>query len=250
MGEIRQHHQAEALNRVDEPVTYAQKVFSLNPRYYWPLDEREDATVENQLSYGTNGTLTLSSIDRFQQPGGVSNTTAMRLKSATPSYLYCADHADFKDTTDSLTIAAWVRLETAQIHNIVSKTGGSGSNGTYLFFTTSTADKLVFSFWRGTSTNEYFTSTKAVDLTDGWHHVAMTHKWGDAGTRLYVDGVDVGGTWTGNDGTGSPITSTDPFKIGARSQDNANPLNGLIQHVVYTTEYYNAEQIALLAEAT
>lgn len=203
---------------------------------HWNLGERFGTTATD-LGGTYNGTYT--GIASLYNKGNTF-THAAEFNPATPSYISIADNAALELTTGAITIAAWVKYTaTSGSLTILSKDASSSNSGTYHFQTNGT-NKIRFSFYDGVATNN-FDHTSTIDLTDAWHHVAVTHIWGDeTSTRLYIDSEEMtGGAWTGGDGTGSPTGGTDPLKIGARSNDNASPWEGFIQHVTLSDRYYS-----------
>lgn len=214
---------------------------------YWKLDENTGTNAAD-LGGTYNGTYTNTPI--LGVPSG-NLSPCVDLDSASTEYISIADAAALDLDSGFITLGAWVRYQAASGSlTIISKDANPSHNGTY-HLQTNGDSQIRFTFYDG-SFNNFFDHTSSVDLKDSWHHVVLTHKWGDAdSTKIYIDGREMtGGAWTGGDGTGTPTAGSDPLKIGARSNDNANPWDGRLNHVFVSDRYLSWYTIQALYQYT
>ena len=83
---------------------------------------------------------------------------------------------------------------------------------------------------------------------DGWHHVALTYKFGDAKSiRGYLDGQAVNGTWDmGGPTNDGPVVDDDELWIGSSIGGNpSSTFRGLIDDVAIYRKVISAERMQL-----
>jgi len=176
----------------------------------------------------------------------------------------CADPGeksflDF-DNGDTITLEAWVdayALGSGKHAYIVGKgrTGNPGvaaDNQNYAlrltgadgqarvsFLFRSTGDKQTPSDWHR------WTSEAGFPLGDGWHHVAVTYRFGDGDSlQAFVDGQRVPGSWDmGGKTDRAPVVDNDELWIGA-AMGGANSFLGRLDEVAIYRRAVSAERIA------
>ncbi|QYR22777.1 fibronectin type III domain-containing protein [Paenibacillus sp. sptzw28] len=154
---------------------------------------------------------------------------------------YASLPAGIVSGADTITVAAWVNLDTvsnwARIFDF-----GSGTS-TYMFLTPSNgAGKIRFAIKNNGSSEQIIDGTSAL-AAGGWHHVAVTLN-GATGI-LYVDGAEAGRN-SAMTLKPSDMGATTQNRIG-RSQYNDPYLNGLVDDFRIYTRHLTAGEIAALA---
>ncbi|MEY2407543.1 MAG: large repetitive protein [Verrucomicrobiota bacterium] len=131
--------------------------------------------------------------------------------------------------TGAITLAAWIRPETVSGNRIVMIKGSISDSANYTWVLRGSDSKLQYR-WVNPSGNENKYESAANVLAVGrWTHVAAVHKPGTA-PKLYTNGVLIAGTLTsGSASAGIGITSN-PFTVGA-SSDDSQRFQGTIDEV-------------------
>lgn len=152
----------------------------------YDFEEGSGTTAADGTGHGHTATL---------QPGagwtiGKVNTKAMITTGASDSWASAA--APVVDTTASLTIAAWVKLDTAS-----GSQGIAGLEGTKVppFILQRRSDgSFQFTSWRGDAITSASASIASTDKpsTGVWYHVAGVYDASAGTIELYVDGVSQG----------------------------------------------------------
>ncbi|MDA9563906.1 LamG domain-containing protein [Flavobacteriales bacterium] len=123
------------------------------------------------------------------------------------------------DLTDELTISAWIRLDdTSGVKGIVTKYDSGPGAESYSLSINNAGDELQL-FVTSTGAGwpyTYIVSNSVNFQTNQWYHVAGTYNnTGTDNIHLYVNGAEVAGTITNNDGGANSIEVTSvPILIG------------------------------------
>lgn len=171
------------------------------------------------------------------------------------SYLRIADHPDGRfdfASGDEITLEAWVRLDGFGQNAYLIGKGRTGNPGTtannqswalrlrskggsacvnFLFRSRPSADSPDSEGqWHRWTSNQGFTPGS------GWHHVAVTYRFGDSdpnNIRGYLDGKQVAGRWDMDGATSRPpVKDDDEVWIGSTMKgDKSNSLHGDIDGI-------------------
>ncbi|MBN2189140.1 MAG: DUF2341 domain-containing protein [Chitinispirillaceae bacterium] len=153
--------------------------------------------------------------------------------------------------TSSFTLSAWFRrADTGTIRTIFGKTNGGNPSSTYgwiLTFSYNNINAFLASggtAWGNAGSFIVGSSTTIIDTT-AWHHVAASiDRSATANCRMYIDGVDVTGTPSGDiTGVGS-VTNALNCRIGSES-DGENQWNGRLDEVIYAGTTRSADWVKL-----
>lgn len=183
------------------------------------------------------------------------------------SYLRLADSGekspfDFEQG-DSITMEAWVspsKIGDGQQVYLIGKgrTGNKGfvkDNQNWALRIAGSGGQAKISFlFRGADNRpgeqddwHRWNSSASFSVASGWHHLAVTYKFGDAKSiRGYIDGKPTAGTWDyGGPSDEPPVVDNDEIWLGSAMSGSAgNSYVGLLDEVaVYRTEL-SAERIA------
>lgn len=149
------------------------------------------------------------------------------------------------DVTGSLTLAAWVRMESLGDGVIVSKWNSTGNQRSYCLRVVSSAPSYPIYASLSNDGTSYTEAISATSIIAGlWYHVAMVYNGTDV--RIYVNGV------LDSNGANNPKTygagiynSTAEFAFGAR---NASTLyfDGLIDEGIIFDRALSADEIYAL----
>ena len=159
--------------------------------------------------------------------GGLTYTTGKSGNAfnfnGTTSYVGISNTTNHLNFTGDFSISTWIMpLATSVVYNIYFsnyKPGGSTGNG-YLLYFNRTTNKLLFDIYASTSYSQYGASW--TPLINTWYYVTVTRK-ASTGTKLYIDGVLVSGTYyIGNASTNPTYQSAHIYNIG--SSENGNLL--------------------------
>ena len=166
------------------------------------------------------------------------NTHSLDLESGSSQFASATDSASLSPTGD-ITIGSWIRFETLQDCQFVSKFLDTGNVRSYRFgFNEAATDELTFAY----STDGTFQAANAVAVNwdapalSTWFHVAVTLDVSASEVKFYVDTVQQGATQTG---TGTSINDgTSAFYVGALNFSGGDTqfLDGMIDEV----QFYNA----------
>src|SRR5262249_42891499 len=129
--------------------------------------------------------------------------------------------------TGPITIEAWVfRTAMGVQHSLMEKYGCTGTApavGGYTF-RVNASDKLAFRTEDDCNIGTGVIGTTSL-RSNTWYHVAGV--WDGAQLKVYVNGVLDGATAT----THGPKLGNTPLRIGARGNDSATPIAGMIDEV-------------------
>ena len=155
--------------------------------------------------------------------------TASLLLDGTGDYASITSNADFGFGTDDFTIEGWIYLDaTSGVQTFVDLRSGADADTAVWIYADGTDIKTNV----GTST--VITGTGALSATT-WHHIALSRS--TTSTRLFVDGTQVGSTYSDSNNYGA----TKPVYIGAE-HDAGGLLDGNIDdlRIVKGTAVYTA----------
>ena len=203
---------------------------------------------------GEGGTLTHSSAPPTSAtvPSGYSGTSR-DFELSDPDYLYHADadSTDIEGADQSITVAAWIRPESAtsaDYHAVIAKyEGGTNDYRQYMLAIYGTASneyqvegKVSSGGTAGTTTTA--TSTTTNYATGSWHHIAMVYN--DTDVRVYVDG-SLHCTPAAHT-AGIYASANTPFYIGALEWNEAadDHFDGLIDEPIVFDRALSASEIA------
>lgn len=160
-------------------------------------------------------------------------------------------------TSGGITTSAWIRSTSLSsgTHFIVGKRAFNGTYDSANYNLYVQSNNLRFFYTALPLTGEFYevwtagTSATSLGLNDGkWHLVTFTHVFGNStNAHMYVDGVEVSGSWTTNLGSyAMPVTSNDTtqnFAIGANYYTSyGDNFSGDIDDVrVYNTQLSSDE---------
>jgi len=165
--------------------TYAKSVLQDNPANYWRLGEAS-GTVVNDAAGWQNATTAAGVTRGFAGAIVGDPDTTSRFSGTSTGVAYTSN---VQQAPDTFSAEAWVKTNSATGGKIIgfgsSKTGTSGTRDRNIYMRND--GKFAF----GVNTNGYKVVNSVAAYNDNqWHHVVAT--FGDAGTRLIVDGKLVG----------------------------------------------------------
>ncbi|RCW48498.1 LamG-like jellyroll fold domain-containing protein [Paenibacillus prosopidis] len=156
---------------------------------------------------------------------------------------YIALPSGIASGADTITIAAWVNLDSANNWTRIFDFGSGTSTNMFLTPKNGATGKIRFAIKNNGSSEQIINGQSALP-TGGWHHVAVTLN-GSTGT-LYVDGLEVGSN-TSMTIKPSDLGATTQNSVG-RSQYTADPyLDGRVDDFRIYNQALSAGEIAALA---
>ena len=146
-----------------------------------PFDETSGTSAIDTTGNGWNGTLV----------GGASQVAGKRGNAVDLSGTnqYVALPSGVVSSNDTITLAAWVNLDTVSNWSRIFDFGSGTATNMFLTPKNGANGKIRFGIKNNGSAEQIIDGQAALP-TGGWHHVAVTLN-GSTGT-LYVDGVQVG----------------------------------------------------------
>ena len=162
---------------------------------------------------------------------------------------------------EAITLEAWVSPsklgDGAQVYLIgKGRTGNAGvakDNQNWALRIAGAAGQGKISFLFRGATNKAqddwhrWNSTASFPVGKGWHHVAVSYKFGDPKSiRGYIDGKPTGGEWDyGGETEEAPVVDNDEIWLGAASGgNNSNSYQGMLDEVAIYRTALSAERIA------
>ncbi|PIZ44141.1 hypothetical protein COY32_07020, partial [candidate division WWE3 bacterium CG_4_10_14_0_2_um_filter_41_14] len=138
----------------------------------------------------------------------------------TGDYVSVADSTSLRITSGGLTLSGWMTMNNFTNGSMIFYKGeiANGNAGNYNFRVNS--DRTIdFLFYDGVGVNKYWRSTSAVYPNDSnYHFISLSHQWGNgSSTKIYVDGVQVSGSWVSGTGNETPLANTDILTIGVQA---------------------------------
>ena len=214
--------------------TYSQVVLADSPLAYWRLGEGS-GTLADDLVGSQNGTYVNTPTLGVAGASGDGNT-AVRLAPPDDEYVNVSSlHA----APSNLSIELWVNSN----GNPNSGVGLAGwwdadDNRAQIYWPSTTELRIGIQNGPGTTSPLIVTGLTAL-ANANWHHVVATQD--GTSTRLYVDGVLVGGplarTWTGS-------TFTDNFRVGQYAGTSGSAANASVDEVAVYNRALTAAEVA------
>ena len=220
------------IQSVDTQADDSKKSKSNRQVAHWSFDEMPKAKIVGKVSVSE------SELTAPQFPGFGRANSALTIK--TRSYLVLDDRGQKKDgdfdfdNGDAITAEAWVNLKSlSQQAYIIGKgrTGISGPKSTdqnWAFRIRNQKGQgcvnfLFHSQKSGSKPDDWhrWTSTSGFGVGDGWHHVAVSYKFGEPDSiRGIIDGKEVKGKWDmGGPTKQPPVKTSSPVWIGSAMAD-------------------------------
>ncbi|MHC4546533.1 MAG: LamG domain-containing protein, partial [Planctomycetota bacterium] len=199
---------------------------------WWKLDDAFGATAQDSSIYGNHGTLiNMDPVGDWitGQIGGALHFDG------TNDYVDCGDTASLQITGNAISLAAWVKYETAEAAEggIVMKTTDDWWADGYGLYVYSGAIKFYVYDWT-------VAAYKSFTADNQWHHVAGTYD--GSNVRIWVDGVE-GTPYSFTYGMNSAANS---LQIG-RGASNAYNFAGALDDVrLYNAVLTEADILGLL----
>lgn len=160
-------------------------------------------------SVGTNNG-TLQSGVTASSTGRIGN--AFTFTGAANQRVLIPDSATFA-FTNGVSIDAWVNLATTGARTVAGKYN-TNNGGASWAFTTDASNRLVLSVYNNAGQDRTFTTTQAL-VTNTWTHVAATYDLATAVGAIYINGVSVPVTASGQSTLAQIRVTTTPVTIGA-----------------------------------
>lgn len=210
---------------------------------YWRLGESAGTAAWEVKGAVGNGTYVNTTATDYSQPGAVNFDldTAMQFN-GTNSYVNAGNHASLNGDWDGLTVAAWIKPESAALSGIKMIAGKWANSVSQDHFALLMVDGQVGIAVADGVLGENAMLSETTLLPDEWYFLAGT--W-DASTRsynLYINGEldPATGTQFGN---GINTSSTTTMKIGAQVVGQARYFPGLIDEVAVFNTALGGEEL-------
>ena len=213
---------------------YGAAVASADPLLFWRFAETSGSAVADSGRLGRSGTLSGSAVRG--EDGAIEDLANASIRFTTRAHVF---DAQAQANPTRFSTEAWFKTATTQGGRIVGFGNSTGTTSSSYDRHTYMQDdgRLVFGIYRGA---EYrVTSTQAYN--DGqWHHVVST--LGDAGMRMYVDGVLVG-----TNPQRLPESYTGYWRVGGDNTwgSTSQTLVGSVDDVAVYGRQLDAETVAL-----
>jgi hypothetical protein len=202
------------------------------------FDETSGTTAADASGYGNNATINGGVTWTSGQIGNAVNLDGTNGYIALPEGVV--------SSADSITVAAWVNLDTVSNWSRIFDFGSGTSTNMYLTPQNGANGNIRFGIKNNNSSEEIIDGTSAL-ATGGWHHVAVTLN-GSIGI-LYVDGSEVGRN-TSMTIKPSDMGATTQNWIG-RSQYSDPYLDGRVDDFrIYNRAISSSEVTSLMNEQT
>lgn len=202
---------------------------------WYKFDETSGSSSADASGYGNTGTVNGGAAWTTGQTGNAVVLDGTNDYIALPAGVFVG--------ADTITISAWVNLDTASNWTRIFDFGSGTSTYMYLSPKNGANGKICFAIKNNNSSEQIIDGQSALE-TGGWHHVAVTLN-GSTGT-LYVDGLGVGS---------NTFMTIKPSDLGAsiqnwigRSQYTSDPyLDGRVDDFRIYNQALSAGEIAALA---
>ncbi|WP_372661900.1 LamG-like jellyroll fold domain-containing protein [Cohnella sp.] len=148
---------------------------------WYKFDETSGASAADASGYGNIGTINGGAAWTTGQTGNAADLVGTNGYIALPEGVV--------SDADTITVAAWVNLDTASNWTRIFDFGSGSATSMFLTPKNGANGKIRFAIKNNNSREQIIDGQSAL-ATGGWHHVAVTLN-GSTGT-LYVDGSEVG----------------------------------------------------------
>jgi len=185
---------------------------------WWKLDDvTGSTTAQDSSAYGNHGTLIAMDPASDWVTGRIGGALHF---DGIDDYVDCGDTASLQITGTAISLAAWVKWETAEEYSAIAMKTSSGdwADGYGLYADTGPVSVNFY------VTDYGFVATKSFAADDQWHHVVGTYD--GSNVRIWVDGVE----GTPISYTGSISNAVNSFEIG-RGADDAYNFSGALDDV-------------------
>jgi hypothetical protein len=155
--------------------------------------------------------------------------------------------------SNNFTLSAWVKKGTeSTIQQVMAgkSIGGSPSaqyGYSFAFFPADTFNMAVATGGAAFGDTGSFRITANIAITDtvSWHHlVGVIDKSGSDKCRMYIDGIDRSGTWTGDIATVGALLNSFPLRLGEEA-DKEYPFTGSMDEFEIAYSVRSADWIKL-----
>ncbi len=193
------------------------------PVGHWKLDDGNGTTALDSSSYGSNTTMSGSSLNSNSWKPGKFGGALNFGGDGTSDQLSVNDPStgilDFSET-QSFSVSAWAKIQVDNVENqaIVSKAGAPG----WIMRTDETNQTMQFQIKDGTVTP--FANTNVVVTDDSWHHFVGVRDVSTDTIKIYMDGVLHESI---TDTTTATIANSSPLRISWSSEE----VRGLVDDV-------------------
>ena len=159
----------------------------------WHFDEGIGTTANDSSGNGNHGTLTnMDTPTNCWVLGKFGNALSF---DGTGDYVQIANESNFDfESTDALTLEAWVKTSSDAILNIITKMSNTPPYTGYQLIKHSSTygNKLYFFLINNYGTGNMIRAYGSTDIVDDqWHHIAVTYDGSSdvSGVQIYVDGI-------------------------------------------------------------
>ena len=235
----------------------ASPLIAAEPALHWSFNSKLDPKVTHSGSV----TITSEGPTAPEFPDFGETNSALQLKR--PSWITIQDEGagsrfDF-DNGDEFTAEAWVNPDSIDQQACILTKGRTGrpdvpaNNQNWAFRLRKTGSGACVNFlFRSRKNGEHagdwhrWTSTSGFSPGSGWHHVAVTYKFGDPKSiRGYLDGVAVKGTWDmGGETDQPPVVDDDEIWIGSTLRGSpGNCFDGKVDEIALYREILSEDEL-------
>jgi hypothetical protein len=222
---------------------YKEKVLSISPVAYWPLDETSGTSFADATGGGYTGTSSGTVTVNSNQSIIGSSTKSPNFVAASSGVIVVptASALQFTPNVNPWSVSLWMRVATADVYTVISKTGG-GTNRNFQLTLSSSPNNFSVAIGGGLS------NFVAVSLNDNlWKHFVVAS---DGTTALiYYNGQQVGSM-----SCGTQAENAVDWLIGARrtggtnvNTGTSNFHNGGIGHVAFFSRQLTANEVGRLS---
>lgn len=176
-------------------------------------DMRSQAGQVLDLAGGNDGTIVGTLHDQYTSLGkGLHYNAASELNIGNDSSLSIS--------SGSITFSFWGRFDSVAAFQALISKGSTANNQNY--YVRVNAGQLQFYFRNSANTaNIVFTTTDTPIVVNRIYNIVVAHTFGDGSlTRIYVNGVNRPGTWSGGTGDELPLANGFSAYIGSRAANS------------------------------
>jgi biopolymer transport protein ExbB len=166
---------------------------------------------------------------------------------------YCDMGNVLNPGSGNFTVSAWIKRANTGLQTIFAKSNGGNPSATYGWSLSFGVSDQLHGFtasggssWADPGTFDFWTNADAtVKDSTVWHYVvAVVDRSSSAGSRLYLDGIDVSGGSNGDISVLGSLINTSSLRIGAES-DGGYPWTGSIDECVFSRNVRSESWIRL-----